>query len=328
MRSGIVAAVLGIVAIAFPLIAGEGYLTHIVINALIFSMLASSLNLMLGYAGLVSIAHAAFFGIGAYAAALLTVRGGVPFGVALGGAAVVAAVVALAIGIPSFRTRGIYYIIVTVAFQLIVSEAFDNWDTVTGGGLGLKGIPRPSALPFLPHATFETKAAYYYVVLLVSVAVHFLLVRLVRSPIGRALIALRDNETKAAMMGIDGVWYKTLALAVGAGIAGLAGGLYVHYLGFAHPEFFTFAVSVDIFLSVILGGAGTMYGPIFGVVVLEVMRETLHGFVALRLLLFGVLLIVIIVFLPRGLLPPVIAAAKRLMTRGAPRSASPEAASP
>jgi branched-chain amino acid transport system permease protein len=266
----------------------------------------------MGYAGLVSIAHAAFFGIGGYVSAILTLRHGASFWLAIVLAGLVTAVVALAIGVPSFRTRGIYYIIVTVAFQLIMSEVFDNWYSMTGGGLGLRGVPRPGPLPFLPGITFDSRIAYYYLVLVVAVLVHVFAARMVRSPVGITLAAVRDNETKALMMGVNPLGYKTLAFVVASGIAGVAGSLYVHYMEFAHPDFFTFFVSVDLFLAVILGGVGTVWGPAFGVVVLEAIREVLHEFAALRLLLFGVLLVVLIGFLPEGVLPPLGRLAARL----------------
>jgi branched-chain amino acid transport system permease protein len=295
-----------------PVAGGEGYLTHLAITVLIFSVLASSLNILMGYAGLVSIAHAAFFGIGGYASAILTLRHGVPFWLAIVLAGLVTAVVALAIGVPSFRTRGIYYIIVTVAFQLIMSEVFDNWYSMTGGGLGLRGVPRPGPWPFLPGVTFDSRVAYYYLVLVVAVLVHLFTARMVRSPVGITLASVRDNETKALMMGVNPLGYKTLAFVVASGIAGVAGSLYVHYMEFAHPDFFTFFVSVDLFLAVILGGAGTVWGPAFGVIVLEAIREVLHEFAALRLLLFGLLLIALITFLPEGVLPPLGRLAARL----------------
>lgn len=286
-----------LVALAFPLAGGEGYFTHLAITALIFSILASSLNLLMGYSGLVSIAHAAFFGIGGYTSGILAVRLGLPFWLCLPAALGVTALVALGTGLPSFRTRGVYYIIVTVALQLIASEVFDGWDRMTGGGLGLKGIPRPGPL-------FTTKVAYYYLTLGVAVAAHLAIARIVRSPIGLTLMAIRDNETKALMLGASPLRYKVFAFVAASALAGVAGSLYVHYLEFAHPEFFNFAVSVDLFLAVMLGGAGTLGGPMVGVVVLEVMRELLHGLVALRLLIFGVLLIALILFLPGGVLPP------------------------
>jgi branched-chain amino acid transport system permease protein len=131
-------------------------------------------------------------------------------------------------------------------------------------------------------------------------------------------MAIRDNETKARMMGADPLQYKIFVFVLASVLAGLAGSVYVHYLEYAHPDFFNFFVSVDLFLTVMLGGAGTVYGPVFGVVVLEVIREVLHEFAALRLLLFGLLLIVIIVFVPEGLLAP----AGRLLRRLAPQGGS------
>jgi branched-chain amino acid transport system permease protein len=299
--AALAAAAVGLLAL--PRLTGEGYLLHLAVETLLFVMLASSLNLLMGFAGLVSIAHAAFFGIGGYAAGILALKHGVPMWIALGLAPLVTAAVALAVGLPSFRTRGIYYIIVTVAFQLIASEVFDNWYAMTGGGLGLRGVPRPPPLPFLPGVSFGRSVPFYYLVLLVAAAVQALLVGIVRSPLGVTLMAVRDNETKARMMGVNPLGPKTLAFALAAAIAGLAGGLYVSYLEYANPEFFTFGVSIDLFLAVILGGVGTLWGPAFGVVVLEVVRELLRETVALRLLLFGALLVVLIVFVPEGLLP-------------------------
>jgi branched-chain amino acid transport system permease protein len=298
-------------AVAFPLLGGEGYFTHLAIITLIFSVLASSLNLLMGYSGLVSIAHAAFFGIGGYTSGILALRAGAPFWLALPAAMLVTALIALAMGLPSFRTRGVYYIIVTVAFQIIASEVFDNWDHMTGGGLGLKGIPRPGPL-------FASKVGYYYLTVAIVALAHLAIARIVRSPIGLGLMAIRDNETKALMMGANPLRFKVVAFAAASAFAGLAGSLYVHYLEFAHPEFFSFAVSVDLFLAVMLGGPGTLGGPLVGVVVLETMREALHGFVALRLLIFGVLLITLILFLPEGVLPPLRRACGARGARGAP----------
>jgi len=304
----VLAGLLVVAALLLPLLGGEGYVTHLAITMLIFSVLAASLNLLMGYTGLVSIAHAAFFGIGAYASGILAARHGVPFWLALLAAAAVTGLVALGVGIPSFRTRGIYYIIVTVAFQLIATEIFDNWHAMTGGGLGLKGIPRPGPL-------FESKVSYYYLTLAVVLVAHWVIVRLIRSPVGMTLMAIRDNETKARMMGVNPLRHKIFVFVLASTLAGLAGSVYVHYVGYAHPDFFNFFVSVDLFLAVMLGGAGTVYGPIFGVLVLEVLREVLHEFAALRLLLFGLLLIVIIVFVPEGLLAPAGRALRRLVPR-------------
>jgi branched-chain amino acid transport system permease protein len=288
-------------AAAIPLVGGQGYLTHVAITILIFSMLASSLNLLMGYTGLVSIAHGAFFGIGAYTSGILATRYGVPFLLTLPTAALVAAVGGLGIGLPSFRTRGIYYIIVTVAFQLIATEIFENWSVMTGGSLGLRGISRPRPVRFLPGLDVTAVSGYYYLVLAGTVLVHAAIFRSVRSSFGLSLMAIRDNETKALMMGLNPLAYKTFVFVAASGMAGFAGALYAHYLQFAHPEFFDFAVSVDVFLAVVLGGAGTLWGPPLGVALLEILREALHEFLALRLLIFGLLLVGLIVFVPDGL---------------------------
>jgi branched-chain amino acid transport system permease protein len=312
VRRRLLGVLAALAALLFPLVARESYFTHLAITILVFSILAGSLNLLMGYTGLVSIAHAAFFGIGGYTSGILTARHAVSFWLALPAAAVVAAAVALAIGLPSFRTRGIYYIIVTVAFQLIASEVFDNWYKMTGGGLGLRGIPRPGG------AVFQSKIGYYYLALAVALVVQLIIARVIRSPLGLALMAIRDNETKAVMMGVSPLRYKLFAFVFAAGLAGVAGSLYVHYVEYAHPDFFNFFVSVDLFLAVMLGGVGTVYGPPFGVLVLEVLRELLHEFVALRLLLFGVLLVGLIVFLPEGVLPPLARAVRKLRPVAAP----------
>lgn len=317
MITGILkAAIFSALAFIVPLIGGEGYLTHMAISILIFSVLASSLNLLMGYTGLVSIAHGAFFGIGAYTSSILVVRHGVSFWVAMVIAFAFTALVALGIGLPSFRTRGIYYIIVTVAFQLIASEIFDNWYVMTGGGLGLRGVPRPEPLPWLPDLRFDSKVSYYYLVLVMALVLHCAIIRVIRSPLGISLMAIRDNETKALMMGVSPLAYKTFAFVFASGLAGLAGSFYAHYLEYANPEFFSFFVSVDLFLAVMLGGTGTVWGPPFGVLVLEVLREVLHEFAALRVFLFGLLLIALIVFLPEGLLPPLARAVRRVRAVG------------
>lgn len=319
MRVRAWAVAVGIVALALPAVGREGYLTHLAITVLVFMILATSLNVIMGYTGLVSVAHAAFFGVGAYTSALLVMREGLSFWLAPLAAAVAAGTVALAIGLPSFRTRGVYYIIVTVAFQLIASELLDNWYDLTGGGLGLRGVPRPPAVS-LPFGTvsFDSRIAYYYLVLILTVVVHVGVMRLLRSPVGMALMAIRDNETKARMLGLNPLAYKMLAFGLGSALAGLAGSLYVHYLEYAHPDFFGFGVSVDLFLAVVLGGAGTRWGPACGVLLLELLREVLQELAAVRLLVFGALLIVIIAFLPEGLLVPLGRAARRVRVLSTP----------
>jgi len=303
--------------ILFPFIGREGYLTHLAITMLIFSILASSLNLLMGYSGLVSIAHGAFFGIGGYTSGVLMMRLGLPFPAAILTASAFTGLIALGIGLPSFRTRGVYYVIVTIAFQLIASEIFDGWYSLTGGGLGLRGIPKPGelSLPILGKISFQSKFAYYYLAFILTLLIHLGIFRLIRSPLGIGLMAMRDNETKALMMGLNPLRYKIFVFTLASALAGFAGSLYSHYLEFAHPDLFSFFVSVDIFLMVMLGGAGTFIGPPLGVFILEMIREFLHEFVALRLFIYGVMLVGIIIFLPDGLLKPLIDIQRRIARR-------------
>jgi len=316
MRTGIWKLTLFIIlGVIFPFIGKEGYLTHLAITILIFSILASSLNLLMGYTGLVSIAHGAFFGIGAYTSGILMLRYGFPFLGALALGTVFTSLIALGISIPSFRTRGIYYVIVTIAFQVIASEIFDGWYAMTGGGLGLRGIPKPGqfSLPIVGAVSFQSKLGYYYLAFVFTLLIHLGIARLIKSPVGVSLMAIRDNETKTLMMGLNPLFYKIFIFVLASGLAGLAGSLYAHYLEFAHPDLFSFFVSVDLFLMVMLGGAGTFFGPPFGVFILEMIREFLHEFVALRLFIYGVMLVVIIIFLPEGLLKPLSLLAKRVI---------------
>ena len=304
-----------LLGVLFPFIGQEGYLTHMAITILIFSILASSLNLLMGYTGLVSIAHGAFFGIGAYTSGILMMRAGFPFLAALFMATAFTCLIALGLSFPSFRTKGIYYVIVTIAFQLIVSEIYDGWYAMTGGGLGLRGIPKPGqiSLPVLGTLSFTSKFSYYYLAFIFALVIHLGIARLIKSPVGISLMAIRDNETKALMMGLNPLAYKVFIFVLASGLAGLAGSLYAHYLEFAHPDLFSFFVSVDLFLMVMLGGAGTFFGPPFGVFILEMIREVLHEFVALRLFLYGVMLVLMIIFLPEGLLKPLTSLAKRFV---------------
>jgi branched-chain amino acid transport system permease protein len=307
-----------VLGVIFPFIGKEGYLTHLAITVLIFSILASSLNLLMGYTGLVSIAHGAFFGIGGYTSGILMMRAGFPFLAALLAATAFTGLIALGLSIPSFRTKGIYYVIVTIAFQLIVSEIFDGWYAMTGGGLGLRGIPKPDpiSLPLLGTLSVKSKLGYYYLVFFFTLLIHLGIARLIQSPVGISLMAIRDNETKALMMGLNPLFYKVFIFVLASGLAGMAGSLYVHFLEFAHPDLFSFFISVDMFLMVMLGGAGTFFGPPFGVFVLEMIREFLHEFVALRLFIYGLMLVVIIIFLPEGILKPLTSMAKRLVPGG------------
>ncbi|HEX3179598.1 MAG TPA: branched-chain amino acid ABC transporter permease [Methylomirabilota bacterium] len=277
------------------------YHLHVLIMAGIFAILASSLNLLLGYTGQLSLGHAAFFGIGAYASALLTLKSGWSFWLALPCAGIAAALAGWAIGRLALKLRGAYFVLVTISFAGVVSLVSINWMDLTNGPLGLPGVPAPELGPW----SFRTKRAFYYLVLAAAGLAYLVCRRLVRSRIGRAFVALRENEALAESVGIDGTRYLVLAAVVSAALAGVAGSLYAHYTRFVSPEVFLFSYTVTMVIMVVAGGQGTLMGPIVGALLFTALPEALREALSWQwqMLAYGVVLIVLVFFLPRGILP-------------------------
>ncbi len=282
------------------------YHLHTLIMAGIFAVLALSLNLLLGYTGQLSLGHAAFFGIGAYATGLLTVKLGWSPWIGLLAAVVLPGAAGYVIGRLALKLRGAYFVLLTISFAGCVSLVSVNWMDLTNGPLGLPGVPPLEiALPGLPALSLRTKPAFYYVVL-AAVALSYLVCRaLIRSRVGRALVALRENETLAASVGIDGTHYLVLAAVVSAAMAGFGGGLYAHYTRFVSPEVFLFTYTVTMVIMVVAGGKGTLAGPIVGAVLFTVLPEALRAATSWQwqMLLYGVLLVGVLFFMPEGIVP-------------------------
>jgi branched-chain amino acid transport system permease protein len=287
--------------LAVPLWLPSPYHLHVLIMAGIFAILALSLNLLLGYAGLLSLGHAAFFGIGAYASALLALRLAWPFAAGFVTAVAVAGGTGYLTGRLAIRLRGAYFVLVTLSFAGVVSLVSVNWMDLTNGPLGLPGVPPAELLGF----AFATKRSVYYLVLAVAAGAYLLCARLVRSRIGRALIALRENEPLAASVGVDGTRYLALATALSAALAGTAGSLYAHYTRFVSPEVFLFSYTLTMVVMVVAGGKGTLAGPVVGAVVFTVLPEALRLLVAWQwqMLLYGTFLLLTVFFLPQGVVP-------------------------
>jgi len=282
------------------------YHLHTLIMAGIFAVLAVSLNLLLGYTGQLSLGHAAFFGIGAYATGLLTVKLEWSPWLGLVTATALPAAAGWIIGRLALKLRGAYFVLLTISFAGVVSLVSVNWMDLTNGPLGLPGVPPVEiALPGLPVLSLRTKAAYYYLVLAAVVGCHLVCLALIRSRIGRALIALRENETLAESVGINGTHYLVLAAVISAAMAGLAGGLYAHYTRFVSPEVFLFSYTVTMVIMVVAGGKGTLAGPIVGAVIFTVLPEALRALTSWQwqMILYGILLIGVLLFMPRGIVP-------------------------
>jgi len=294
------------VAAAAPAWVWNPYHLHTLIMAGIFAVLALSLNLLLGYTGQLSLGHAAFFGIGAYATGLLTVKVGWSPWLGLLAAAAMPAAAGWIMGRLALKLRGAYFVLLTISFVGVVSLVSVNWMDLTNGPLGLPGVPPVEiGLPGLHVLSLRAKGAYYYLVLAAVLGCHLVCLALIRSRIGRALIALRENETLAESVGIDSTHYLVLAAVISAAMAGLAGGLYAHYTRFVSPEVFLFSYTVTMVIMVVAGGKGTLAGPIVGAVIFTVLPEALRALTSWQwqMLLYGVLLIAVLFFMPRGIVP-------------------------
>lgn len=280
------------------------YFLHIAILIGIYLILATGLNLIAGYAGLLSIAHAAFYGIGAYTAALMALNLHSPILVNLICAMLLAGMLGAVVGVPSLRIRDDYFVIATFAFQVIVFNVLNNWVSFTGGPMGLPGIPQPVLFGWIVSSHFE----FLLLVGCCCVAVLWICHRLVCSPFGRVLKAIREDEVFAQSAGKNVAAYKVLVSVIGAAMAAVAGVLYAHYISFIDPTSFTVMESIFIISIVIIGGAGSLWGPVVGAVVLVTLPELLR-FVGLpsavaanaRQILYGAALVACMMWRPQGL---------------------------
>ncbi len=292
--------VLGVLTLTAPVWLANPYYLHILIMAGIFAILALSLNLLLGYTGQLSLGHAAFFGIGAYTSALLTLRLDWSVWAGLAAGTLTAALAGWAIGRLALKLRGAYFVLVTISFAGVISLVSVNWMDLTNGPLGLPGIPPPVLGPW----SLRSKAAYYYLVLAAVFLAWLVCRRLVDSRIGRAFVALRENEALAESVGIDVTRYLVLAAVVSAAMAGLAGGLYAHYTRFVSPEVFLFTYTVTMVIMVVAGGKGTLAGPLVGALLFTVLPEALREATSWQwqMLAYGVILVLLVRFLPLGII--------------------------
>jgi branched-chain amino acid transport system permease protein len=265
--------------------------------AAIYAILALSLNLVLGYCGLLSLATPAFFGIGAYSAALLVIKTGLPWAAALPAAVLIGIVGALAIGIPCLRTNKHAFVIVTLASTLLLQLVAANWTDLTRGALGIADIPSLSIAGWTPR----TKLQWYVLLAAVALACMALFGRIVRSRLGPAMIAARDDEVLATAAGMDVTRLRIWAFVLSGALAALAGALYAPYITYIDPGVFGFHMSEVLLIMVVIGGAGTFWGPILGAIVFTALPEVLRISPELRALLYGFLLFAAIWAFPKGI---------------------------
>jgi len=278
------------------------YLLHVLVLCCLAAIPAVGLNLMLGYTGLVSLGHMAFAGLGAYCAAVMMVEAKLGFWTSLGAATLAAGVAGAVIGLVCLRFRSHFFMIVTLAFGLMLHSVMNNWDAVTRGAAGFSGIPRPAPLRLGGEIFAFGPLDHFYLLVLTAAVLVFALQRLlVRSNFGRVLAAIRQDERLALARGVNALAYKTAAFALGSAIAGLGGVLQVSFLRVAAPASFSLAESINMVLVVIIGGAGSLSGPALGALVFVGLPEYLRAANEWRLVVFGVLLVAITLFAPRGI---------------------------
>ena len=299
-------AALVIAALALPKLITVPYFMHLVILGLIWVILAQGQNLIQGFVGYVSIAQAGFMGIGAYFSTLLSVKLGWSVWTCLAVAPIFTALVSVVVGYPSLRVKGHYFAIVTLAYNMVIFTILMTFSSLTGGEAGISDVPRPTELNLLGNViNFEGRSNVYYygLVMLAAMLATWLCALILRSRVGRVLVAIRQNETLADSVGVSTWRYKLLAFVVSAGLAGLAGALYAHYIGFLNPEPFGVDQSLNAILAVILGGSGTLTGPVIGAFAVVFLPEYLRIADSYRLVTYGLILVVATIFLPRGLVP-------------------------
>ncbi|MGH7326421.1 MAG: branched-chain amino acid ABC transporter permease [Candidatus Rokuibacteriota bacterium] len=275
------------------------YQLGLLTKMLIFAMFAMSLNLVLGYAGLPSLGHAAYFGVGAYTVALLALRVVDNLWINFGAGVLAAGAIAALFGLLALRTQGSYLLMITLALAQVLWGIAFGWRSFTGGDDGLPGVPRPAAgLPW----SLAGGVRFYYFVLLVFVLATAALWVIVRSPFGRALVGIRESERRMEVLGYDTWRYKYVAFIIAGLLAGVAGNLFVYFNGFVSPVYLSIVFSATALIMVILGGAGTLLGPALGSATIIFLENMISAHTERWLLILGLIYVALTLFAPEGLL--------------------------
>jgi branched-chain amino acid transport system permease protein len=284
---------------------GGNYLPYLLNLTGIAVIVALGVNLIIGWAGLISLGQAAFLAVGAYTSGILVNQLGFPFGVALIAAGLFSGLLGLIVGLPALRLKGLYLALATLAFQFILEHILVHTESLTGGPNGMM-IPRPEYL--------DTDIRYYYVITSITVLLAFGMTNLARSRFGRALIALRDSDVAAEAVGVNLAYYKTLAFGLSSAYTGIAGSLFAHYFNYIGPDHFTMLLSIEYIVMIIVGGIGSILGSVLGAIFITLMPEAVRAleswareiaphlvFPDLRAMVVGAVLVLFIAFEPEGL---------------------------
>ena len=304
-----------------PLILTNSYHLMVLNIAALNIIVVIGLTLLLGYAGQISLGHAAFFGLGAYLSAVLTTTYALPLWPTLILAMIITGMIAYVIGIPTLKLEGHYLVMATLGFNVIIYIVMVQLDSVTGGPSGFAGIPRLAVGGWV----LDSDRKVYYLLWLVSGGVLLLALNLVHSRAGRAMAALSHNEIAARCSGVDVEAFKIKIFVTSAVLASLAGSLYAHYLTFISPGSFSIFYSLQVVTMVLIGGLGSLWGAAFGALLLTVLPELLHAVKEYNVLVYGLILMAVLIFFPQGLSPGIagLLARRKEGSLSAPRQGAP-----
>jgi branched-chain amino acid transport system permease protein len=290
-------AALAALLVAFPIVYPKSYVMGVMCRIFMYMILAGSLNVINGYSGQFNIGHAGFYCIGAYTEAILATKLGLSFWIALPLGGVMAALIGLLVATPTLKLRGTYLAIVTLGFSEIIRLVALNWEGLTGGPIGIKGIPAPIFFGFKVTRSIH----YYYIFLALAALFFFVTYRVVNSRVGRAWMSIREDELAARSLGVETRFYKAINFMYGAFWAGIAGAAFSPYFKFIASDMFTLDEGFNILSMVIIGGQGTLLGPMVGSVIVNFLTEFLRPISQYRLVVYALLIIVMMWLRPQGL---------------------------
>ncbi|HEY4439571.1 MAG TPA: branched-chain amino acid ABC transporter permease [Candidatus Elarobacter sp.] len=296
-RRVLLLAVLVVAVALIPVLVHSDYILTVCVTAGVYAIVVMGLGILLGFTGQMSLAQAAFFGVGAYTSGYLTTQLGWSVWLGILGAMIVTGIVALVVGYPCLRLSGHYLALATIGFGIIVQLVLINWKGWTNGSDGMTGIPAPS----IGSLVLDTYAKYFYLVLIAVVLCAYVAWRIKTTRVGRALEAIRENEIAARACGIDATRYKIIAFVFAGVYAGLAGSLLAHSTKFLSPDSYSFDQSVVFLVMLILGGSSSIGGAILGAVILEFLPEVLRPLKSSYIMVYGAAVVVMIIYMPRGL---------------------------
>jgi len=295
---GIILAVVLAVLVLIPQVSSD-YITYVVVLAMLYAVLTGSYDVLTGYTGPLTFCHGAFYGIGAYTSGLLTLRAGFPFWVAFPVSGILVFLFAALIGYPALRLRGHYFAVTTFFFAHFIYLVILNSVRLTNGPMGLGGIRPPEGFLGIDFSSLNSS---YYLILIYGVIVITALMLFVRSGVGKLLVTIRENEELSEAIGVNTAFFKVLAFSIGAGVAGLTGSLFAHFFRLLHPTTFAWMTSEMVVIMSLVGGLGTLIGPIIGAGIVTLILELMRFAPELRFIIWSVALIAILIVEPRGLM--------------------------